>query len=67
MRWNGFWISWRADLPNRMEAGAPAGWAQYTLGQYLMENYVNKAEWPDDAYSDIADYLISSWEEAAGL
>lgn len=48
-------------------AGAPAGWAQYTLGQYLMENYLNKAEWPDDAYSDIADYLISSWEEAAGL
>ena len=32
-----------------------------------MENYLNKAEWPDDAYSDIADYLISSWEEAAGL
>ena len=48
-------------------AGAPAGWATNTLGLYMLENYVNKAEWPDNAYTDIADYLISSWEEAAGL
>ena len=34
---------------------------------YMLENYVNKAEWPDNAYTDIADYLISSWKDAAGL
>lgn len=48
-------------------AGAPASWATYTLGQYLLENYVNTAEWSEDAYSDIANYVISSWKDAAGL
>lgn len=48
-------------------AGAPAGWSGDTFGQYLMENYVNTAEWPKDAYEDIADYAINSWCEAAGL
>ena len=33
----------------------------------MMENYVNTAEWPDTAYSDIADYAINSWAEMAGL
>lgn len=48
-------------------AGMPASYATYTLGAYLMENYVNTAEWADTAYSDIADFLISSWAEAAGI
>ncbi len=48
-------------------AGAPVNWSGDTLGQYLMENYINKAEWPDDAYEDIADYAINSWCEMAGL
>ena len=48
-------------------AGCPASWATNTLGQYMLENYVNTAEWPDTAYSDIANYVISSWKEAAGL
>ena len=48
-------------------AGCPATWATNTFGQYMMENWVNKAEWDEDAYSQIADYLISSWEEAAGM
>ena len=48
-------------------AGAPAGWATDTFGLWLMENYINTAEWPDSAYEDIADHLISSWAEMAGL
>lgn len=48
-------------------AGAPAGWSTDTFGQHMMENYVNKAEWPETAYDDIADYLISSWSEMANL
>ena len=48
-------------------AGCPATWATNTFGQYMMENWVNKAEWGEDAYKQIADYLIMSWEEAAGL
>ena len=48
-------------------AGAPKGWATDNFGLQMMENYVNTAEWPDTAYSDIADYAISSWAEMAGL
>lgn len=48
-------------------AGAPAGWATDTFGQYIMENYLNTPEWSDAAYEDIANYLISSWSEMAGL
>ena len=48
-------------------AGAPASWATNTLGAYMLENYVNTAEWPDNAYADIAAYVISSWKEAKGL
>ena len=33
----------------------------------MMENYVNKEEWADTAYTDIADYVINSWAEMAGL
>ena len=29
--------------------------------------YVITAEWPETAYSDIADFIVSSWSEAAGL
>lgn len=47
-------------------AGAPTGWATDTFGQQMMENYVNKAEWPKTAYEDIADFLISSWAEKSG-
>lgn len=48
-------------------AGAPVSWATDNFGQHMMENYINKAEWSDTAYSDIADYAISSWAEMAGL
>ena len=48
-------------------AGAPTGWSTDTFGLQMMENYVNTAEWSDSAYSDIADYVISSWAEKAGL
>lgn len=48
-------------------AGLPASYATYTLGAHMMENYVNKTEWEESAYSDIADYVISSWKEAAGF
>ncbi len=48
-------------------AGLPASYATYTLGAYMMENYLNQTEWPDTAYTDIADYIISSWAEAAGM
>ena len=48
-------------------AGCPATWATNTFGQYMMENWVNTAEWPEDAYTQIADNLISSWEETAGM
>ena len=48
-------------------AGCPAGWATNVFGQYMMENWVNTAEWGEDAYTQIADYLISSWAESAGL
>lgn len=48
-------------------AGCPAAWATNTFGQYMMENWVCKAEWDEDAYTQIADYLISSWAELAGL
>jgi hypothetical protein len=32
-----------------------------------MENYLNKAEWPENAYEDIADYAISTWKEMGSL
>ena len=48
-------------------AGAPTGWATDNLGLHMMENYVNKEEWADTAYTDIADYVINSWAEMAGL
>ncbi len=48
-------------------AGAPTGWATDTFGLQMMENYVNTAEWAETAYSDIADFAISSWAEKAGL
>lgn len=48
-------------------AGCPGRWSGDSLGTYIMENYLNKAEWPEDAYEDIADYAINSWKEMAGL
>lgn len=48
-------------------AGLPSNYATYTLGAQMLENYVNTAEWSESAYSDIADFVISSWIEAAGL
>jgi len=48
-------------------AGAPVGWATDTFGLHMMENYVNTAEWADTAYEDIANFVISSWAEMAGL
>lgn len=48
-------------------AGAPSGWSMDTFGAKMMENYVNTKEWPDTAYEDIADYLISSWAEMGDL
>ncbi|WMJ85873.1 ABC transporter substrate-binding protein [Anaerocolumna sp. MB42-C2] len=48
-------------------AGLPSGWATNVFGLQMLENYVNTEKWPDTAYSDIADFIINSWEEAAGL
>lgn len=48
-------------------AGCPATWATNTFGQYMMENWVCKAEWGEDAYEQIANFIVSSWVEAAGL
>ena len=48
-------------------AGCPASWTGPTLGNYVMENYLCKAEWPENAYEDIADYAISTWKEMGGL
>lgn len=42
-------------------AGCPSGWATNEFGLQMLENYVNTAEWPDSAYSDIADFIINSW------
>ncbi len=48
-------------------AGAPVGWATENMGAYLMENYLNKKNWPDNAYDDIAGYAVSRWEEMANI
>lgn len=48
-------------------AGLPSGWATNVFGLQMLENYVNTAEWPDSAYSDIADFIINSWSETAGM
>ena len=48
-------------------AGLPANYATNVLGAHMLENYVNKEEWSESAYSDIADFVISSWIENAGL
>ncbi len=48
-------------------AGLPSGWATNVFGLQMLENYLNTAEWPDSAYSDIADFIINSWAEAAGM
>ena len=48
-------------------AGLPSSYVTYNLGAHLMENYVNKEVWDESAYSDLAEYIISSWKEAAGL
>lgn len=48
-------------------AGCPNSWSGDTLGGYIMENYLNKEVWPDNAYEDIAAYAISNWKEMAGL
>lgn len=48
-------------------AGCPDSWTGDTVGNYVMENYLNQAEWPENAYEDIADYAISTWKEMAGL
>ncbi len=41
--------------------GSPATWSSDTLGGYLLENYLNKAEWPDNAYDDIAKFGYDAW------
>lgn len=43
--------------------GAPGQWSGDTFGAYVMENYLTKAEWTEQDYSDIADYAVSSWKE----
>lgn len=48
-------------------AGLPSGWATNVFGLQMLENYVNTSQWPDSAYSDIADFIISSWAENAGM
>lgn len=48
-------------------AGLPSGWATNTFGLQMLENYVNTTEWSETAYSDIADFIINSWSETAGM
>ncbi len=44
--------------------GAPASWSGDVLGKYLLENYMNKAEWQGEAsYEDIAKYAIAQWKD----
>ena len=47
----------------------------FNMQHFLFKRYrllfsfssIYTAEWPETAYSDIADYAISSWAEMAGL
>ena len=48
-------------------AGCPSGWATNVFGLQMLENYVNNAEWPESAYTDIADFVVSSWCESGGI
>ncbi|MDR3248875.1 MAG: extracellular solute-binding protein, partial [Treponema sp.] len=41
--------------------GAPATWSGDVLGLRLMEQYMTKATWTPQDYSDIADYAIDQW------
>lgn len=48
-------------------AGAPTNWATNTVGQYVMENYLTKAEWTEADYETIASYAVDKWIEMKGL
>ena len=48
-------------------AGAPTNYVGNTVGQYIMENYLTKAEWTEDDYKDIANYGVTKWIEMKNL
>lgn len=41
--------------------GAPSNWGGNTVGAYIQEKYLTKAEWNDAVYEDIANYAIDQW------
>ncbi len=48
-------------------AGAPTNWSGNTVGRYIMENYLTKAEWTDADYDAIAQYAVDQWISMKGL
>lgn len=48
-------------------AGCPSQWTGDVVGKYIMENYLTAADWDANAYSDIANYVVSTWKEKKGL
>lgn len=41
--------------------GTPGNWAGNTVGEYIRQKYLTKAEWNDAVYEDIANYAIDQW------
>ncbi|MBE6930896.1 MAG: extracellular solute-binding protein, partial [Ruminococcaceae bacterium] len=51
----------RGEVLSNPYAGAPSGWSNTGLGQYVMETYLTRAEWDEDVYADIARYGVEEW------
>ncbi|MDR3247209.1 MAG: ABC transporter substrate-binding protein [Treponema sp.] len=49
------------DIMAAPYSGAPATWSGDVLGLRLMEQYMTKATWTPQDYSDIADYAVDQW------
>lgn len=50
------------DTLTNAYAGAPTNWSGDTVGQRIMEEYLTKAEWTEEDYSDIANYAVDQWK-----
>ncbi|MDR3342128.1 MAG: ABC transporter substrate-binding protein [Treponema sp.] len=46
------------DMLNGSWLGCPPPWAQDTVGQLIMEQYLTKLVWTEADYTDIADYAV---------
>jgi len=42
-------------------AGAPSGWSNTGLGQYVMEKWLTVENWDESTYEDIARYGVEEW------